>query len=81
MIETNNFQHMLFKKNCCISISCALWHDVAYQHKATQGLPGGQKIDGTRRAPRPSPSHALKGFGVGREGGQPSPFLVCTRPA
>ena len=36
--ETNNFQHMLFKKNCSSSISCAMWGSVACKHKARQGL-------------------------------------------
>ena len=38
VIETNNFQHMLFKKNCSISISCAMGGSVACKHKARQGL-------------------------------------------
>ena len=36
--ETNNFLHMLFKKNCSISISCAMWGSVACKHKGRQGL-------------------------------------------
>ena len=36
--ETTYFQDMLFKGNCSISISCAMWGSVACRHKAIQGL-------------------------------------------
>ena len=49
--ETNNFQPMLFKKNCSISISCA---SVACKHKARQGLH--QPTRGSRIGGEPPPS-------------------------
>ena len=51
--ETNNFQHMLFQKNCSISISCAMWGSVACKHKARQGLhqPAGRPTENRRRTP------------------------------
>ena len=52
--ETNNFQHMLFRKNCSISISCAMWGSVACKHKARQGLhqPAGRVAGQPAKGPR-----------------------------
>ena len=36
--KKNNFQHMLFKRNCSISIRCAMLGSVACKHKTRQGL-------------------------------------------
>ena len=54
VVETNNLQHMLFKKNCSISISCAMWGSVACKHKARQGLhqPAGRPVGRPAKGPR-----------------------------
>ena len=60
--ETNNFQHMLFKNNCSISISCAMWGSVACKHKARQGLHhqlAGQRTENRRRTPPLPPPWSL----------------------
>ena len=73
--ETNNFQHMLFKKNCSISISCAMWGSVACKHKARQGLhqpagrPAGRPANGPRIGgdpppPLPPPHGRFHSFGM-----------------
>ena len=61
-VVTNTFQHMLFKKNCSSSISCAMWGSVAYKHKARQGLhqpARGSRIGGDVPPPPPPWSVSL----------------------
>ena len=68
--ETNNFQHMLFKKNCSISISCAMWGSVACKHKARQGLhqragrPAGRTSENRRKPPPCPPPWSLSLLGM-----------------
>ena len=55
--ETNNFQHMLFKKNFSSSISCAMWGALwQYKHEAKQVLhqpARGSRIGGDPPPPPP----------------------------